>query len=115
MKKLKFIAKNGKLLSITVADNFWRRFCGLMLTSPQPANKALLLEPCNSIHMMFMRYSLDIVYLDKQNRVLKIVTNLSPWVGLSCCFKAHKVLEMSAGMAVEYGIKVNDVLIMSNE
>lgn len=65
-------------LTVHLATTFWQRFRGLMLRRPLPPATALLIAPCNSIHMCFMRFAIDAVYLDKQGRILKITRHLRP-------------------------------------
>lgn len=96
-------------LTVHLATTFWQRFCGLMLRRPLPSATALLIAPCNSIHMCFMRFAIDAVYLDKQGKILKITRHLRPWLGLSACWHAHSVLEMIAGQADALGLKVGQV------
>ena len=93
------ITDSGIVLQVKIADTFLTRLCGLMLRRPLPPATALLIAPCNSIHMCFMRFAIDAVYLDKQGRILKITRHLRPWLGLSACWHAHSVLEMTAGQA----------------
>ena len=93
-------------LTARLATNFWQRFRGLMLSRPLPPATGLLITPCNSIHMCFMRFAIDAVYLDKQGRILKITRHLRPWLGLSACWHAHSVLEMTAGQADALGLRV---------
>ena len=54
-----------------------------MLSRPLPPATGLLITPCNSIHMCFMRFAIDAVYLDQQGKILKITCHLRPWLGLS--------------------------------
>ena len=100
--------KNYPLLRLEVADNFWSRFCGLMLRRSIGAADGLLLSPCNSVHMSFMRFGLDIVYLDDVGCVLKIVPRLRPWLGFSWCPKATAAIELPAGKAQELGLVSGD-------
>lgn len=93
-------------LTVHLATTFWQRFRGLMLSSPLPPATALLIAPCNSIHMCFMRFAIDAVYLDKHGKILKITRHLRPWIGLSACWHAHSVLEMTAGQADALGLRV---------
>lgn len=65
-------------LTVHLATTFWQRFRGLMLRRPLPPATALLIAPCNSIHMCFMRFAIDAVYLDKQGKILKITRHLRP-------------------------------------
>lgn len=96
-------------LTVHLATTFWQRFRGLMLRRPLPPATALLIAPCNSIHMCFMRFAIDAVYLDKQGRILKITRHLRPWLGLSACWRAHSVLEMTAGQADALGLQIGQV------
>lgn len=102
--------KNYPLLHLEVADNFLSRFRGLMLRSSLGEADGLLLSPCGSVHMCFMRFPLDVVYLDGQGRILKIAPNLKPWRGMSLCLKAKSVLELPAGKAGELRLQPGDVI-----
>lgn len=66
-------------LRLRVARSFWARFRGLMLAPPLPAGDALVIQRCASVHCMFMRYAIDVVYVDDDGRVLQCVRNLRPW------------------------------------
>lgn len=90
---------NGKTLEVELADNFIKRFCGLMLRRRLSEGNALLLEPCNSVHMLFMRFAIDVIYLDENLCIKKIVRDLSPWLGMSICFGAWGALELPSGEA----------------
>ena len=112
MKTKIFIVQNKKIsLKVRIADTFWTRFVGLMLQKPLPPATGLLITPCNSIHMCFMRFAIDAVYLDKQGKILKIVRNLRPWLGVSACWQAHSTLELTAGEADWLGLEVGQTLI----
>lgn len=88
---------NGASIEVELADNFLKRFCGLMLRRRLEEGRALLLEPCDGVHMLFMRFAIDVVYLDKELRIKKIVRNLWPWLGLSFCLGAWGALELPSG------------------
>ena len=90
-------------LQLEIADTFFRRFCGLMLRRKLPAGHGLLIAPCSSIHMLFMRFPIDAVWLDRDYRILKISPHLSPWLGLAFCPRAHACLELPAGAADALG------------
>lgn len=108
------IKYNQKLLSanIHVADDPATRMIGLMFRKA-PKGDGLLLEPCNSIHTFFMRYSLDIVFLSKTNEVVKIIRNLPPWRMTWIYFRARKTLELPAGI-LPLEIKEGDTLEIRN-
>lgn len=109
MKRQRFNI-NGNTLDVDIADNFFTRFRGLMLRENIAKGRGLLISPCSSVHMMFMRFTIDVVYLSKGYRILKIVRNLRPWIGVSMCSGAHSVLELKSGEAERLHLKVNQVL-----
>ncbi len=92
-------------LRAEAADTFLSRFRGLMGRATLPPGRGLLLTPCNSVHMCFMRFAIDVIYLDADDRVLKVVQNLWPWLGLSLCPGARAALEVTAGEAARLGIE----------
>ena len=57
----------------------------------------------------FMRFAIDAVYFDGEGRVVKVVSHLAPWLGLSACLRAKGCLEMKAGEANRLGIQVGMV------
>ena len=99
-------------LNVLRADSFFTRFAGLMFRKKLPAATGLFLAPCNSVHMCFMRFAIDVVYLDREYGIVKVVKNLPPWTGLSMCPKAWAVLEMTAGEAERCGLEVGKTLII---
>ena len=90
---------NGASLEIEIADNFFKRFRGLMFRRRLAQGRGLLLAPCNSVHMFFMRFAIDVIYLDENFCIKKIVRDLTPWLGLSICFGAWGALELPSGEA----------------
>ncbi|XOQ26203.1 MAG: DUF192 domain-containing protein [Mitsuokella multacida] len=112
MKTKTFLISGKKTkIKIKVADSFLTRFVGLMLQKPLPPATGLLITPCNSIHMCFMRFAIDAVYLDKEGKILKIARNLRPWLSVSACWQAHSTLELTAGEADWLGLEVGQMLI----
>lgn len=109
------ITYNNKMLSnnIRVADDLWSRLIGLMFRKEIQGADGLLLEPCNSIHTCFMRYSLDVVFLSKDNRIVKIIRDIKPWRMTWIYFRAKKTLELPAGK-LPSDLKVGDVLEVKN-
>ena len=96
----------NNIITVLIADTFLTRFAGLMFRKKLPVATALFLAPCNSVHMCFMRFAIDVVYLDKEYNIIKIVKDLKPWFGLSMCPKAWAVLEMTAGEAERCRLEV---------
>ncbi|MBQ5585597.1 MAG: DUF192 domain-containing protein [Selenomonadaceae bacterium] len=120
MKTVSLFLDNPQLeLRVQVADNFLQRLRGLMLRSPAslPLGTGLLIAPCNSIHMMFMRFAIDVVYLAEDYTVVKTVKNVRPWLGISACFKkgTWAVLELPIGSIEHYGVAVGKRFLQNDK
>ena len=74
----------------------WQRMRGLLGRDGLEPDEGLLIERCSSIHMFFMRFPIDVAYLDADWRVVKKVARLAPW-RLSGCWRASHTLELPAG------------------
>ena len=94
----------------TVADTTIARMRGLLGRKQLPSGEGMLLRPCPSVQTLFMRFPLDIVFLDRDGNVLKIVENLRPWRSAGAR-RAHATLELPAGEAARVGIAVGDRLV----
>lgn len=102
---------SGELVvnSLFIADTPWLRLRGLLGRKPIAEQQGLLISPCNSVHTIGMSYSIDVVYLDKNKNVVKIVENLTPYRA-SICTKATQVIELQAGNVIKKNIKIGDKL-----
>lgn len=109
---IKGAPEGAPFLKIMIADSFLLRLRGLMGRKKLPKATGLLLAPCNSVHMCFMRFSIDVVYLNRDNTIIKVVKNLRPWIGLSMCRSACAALELNAGEAERCGCEVGKQLII---
>jgi uncharacterized protein len=81
-----------------IADTFWTRFRGLMGRRSLRAGEGLFLRPGGSVHTMFMRFPIDVVFLDDELRVLKVVPALRPWRAAGAR-RARAVIELAPGTA----------------
>lgn len=97
------------------ADNFFTRFKGLMFVKEIEDNYALHITPCNQIHMLNMRFALDVIYLDQNDRVVKIDENVQPGKICKTVRNAKSVIEMKAAAAARFGIRQGDTLKMTVE
>ncbi len=86
-----------------LAETPLARMRGLLGRSSLPAGEGLLLRPAASIHMAFMRFPIDAVFLDSEDRVVKVVAELKPW-RMAACRGARAVLELPAGEASRRGL-----------
>jgi uncharacterized membrane protein (UPF0127 family) len=92
-----------------VATTYWSRFWGLMGRGPLPPGEGLLIDPCSSVHTMFMRFPIDVVFLDRGDRVIKVAAELKPYRA-ALCRGSRRVLECVAGTAQVAGIRIGDQL-----
>lgn len=94
------VKHNGQLIAenILLATDPVSQLVGLMFR-PQPPQKSngLLLDPCRSIHTCFMKYDLDIIFLNKHNKIVKVIRNMKPWRMTWIYFTARKTLELRGG------------------
>jgi uncharacterized membrane protein (UPF0127 family) len=104
-----FHSLEGAVLSVQIfpAFSFWRRLRGLLFRSPLQAGEGMWIQPCHSVHTLGMRYALDLIFLDKSQRVLRVVENLVPW-RMANCSGAHSVIEMRGGTLTRHSIQVGD-------
>jgi uncharacterized membrane protein (UPF0127 family) len=96
------------------ALTFFARFKGLQLKKDLPKGNGLLITPCNSIHMFFMRFPIDAVFIDENNTVLYIENSIKPWCISRIIRKSRSVLELPAGTAHSTGTVPGDKLAFSN-
>jgi uncharacterized membrane protein (UPF0127 family) len=82
--------------NITVADTFFKRIRGLLGEKEFPKGCALILKPGNSIHTFFMRFPIDVLFMDKDNRVVKAISHLNPFCLTKIYFRATWVIELPA-------------------
>lgn len=90
--------------AVRLAATFWSRFRGLMLARPLPPGAGLVIVPCSSIHTQFMRFPIDVLYVDKSDVIVGIDRDLRPWRIGRFYRKVHFVVELPAGGAAGCGI-----------
>ncbi len=95
---------------VLLANSSEERRTGLLKQDSLAQGTGLWINPCEGIHTFFMRFAIDVIFLDKQNRVRKIRPALRPW-RLSACITAKSVLELPAGTAQQTGTEVGDQLV----
>lgn len=94
---------------VFLADNVLTRARGLLFRKPLEKSQALLITRCNSVHTWFMTYPLDVVYLNKDGLVLKVVKNLRPY-RFSVCWKAYFVVEAAPRSHLTERVRPGDLL-----
>jgi len=104
---------------LEVASSLWAKFMGLMGRPPLEAGAGLWLPDSNGIHMMFMRFPIDAVFVGRRDaegvcQVVSVHRGLRAWIGLvPLVRRAHGVLELPVGTIDRSGTQVGDSLRLS--
>jgi uncharacterized membrane protein (UPF0127 family) len=93
-----------------LAETALTRMRGLLGRRELPSGEGILLRPASSVHMAFMRFPIDAVFLDRDLRVVKVAADLRPWRAAGSR-GAKAVLEIPAGEAARRGIRTGDRLV----
>jgi len=93
---------------LAVADNFFKRFMGLMGKNDLPQGKGLMIKPCNSIHMFFMKIPLDILFVDRDNKIIHIIKDIKPWKVSKIVPGAVSAIELPIGTIDSSNTEVSD-------
>jgi uncharacterized protein len=91
------LTRNSELAArVEIAGSGGDRRKGLLGRKSLPVGEGLWIVPCEAVHTFFMRFAIDLIYLDRKHRVVKTKENVRPW-RLSACLRAHSVLELPLG------------------
>ena len=108
---------DGRVIAgqVEVADTVWKRFVGLMGRPELPAGHGLYLQPCGSIHMFFMRFPIDAVFVGGDGAIVRIYAAIRPWRVTGIVRKAKACIELPAGTAAAQQLNVGHVVRLSQE
>ena len=95
--------------AVEIADTRRTRRRGLLGRDAMDPTAALILTPCCSIHTAFMRFAIDVMFVDRDGRVRRIVRELVPWRAVWCA-RAHAVVELAAGALRSCEVLVDDAI-----
>ena len=115
-KKYLTVIHNGEIVSNECenANTVIRRYFGLMHRRSMPEGHGLLLDPCNQIHTFNMHFDIDVITLDKENKVLAIFDSVPPWKCKKAVKGGKRVLELNAKEAEKFNIKCGDTLVITD-
>lgn len=94
---------------LELAANPLRRLVGLLGRSSLPEGGAMRFQPASSIHTCFMRFPIDVLFLDADELVVKRVHNLQPW-RFAAARSAKFVVELPAGTLLRHDIEIGDLI-----
>ncbi|MBI4492958.1 MAG: DUF192 domain-containing protein [Chloroflexi bacterium] len=92
------------------ARNLWTRTLGLMGRAGLPPGGGLVLDPGGSIHTCFMRFPLDVVFLDRRGKVLRVIERMPPWRVSPIVWGTRYVLELPPGTIAATGTVAGDTV-----
>lgn len=96
--------------AIDLADTSAKRTRGLLKHTELRAGEGLWIVPCEGVHTFFMKFALDLVYIDRKKVVRKAVSNVAPW-RLSLCLPAHSIVELPVGAIASSDTRKGDQLV----
>jgi uncharacterized protein len=104
--------RTGAVLALRVerATRIWSRLRGLLGRDALPEGCALAIEPCTSIHTLFLRFAIDAAFLDRNGRVLRALSHLRPFRATRVYPLAAQVIELPAGTLARTGTREGDEL-----
>jgi uncharacterized membrane protein (UPF0127 family) len=100
-------------VAVELADTSEKRRVGLLKHERLEPGEGLWIKPCESVHTFFMKFAIDLVYIDKKQKVRKARKAVPPW-RLSACLTAHSILELPAGTIERTGTQAGDQLLIES-
>ncbi len=116
MDRARLIAADGRdIATVELATSPWVRARGLLGRAGLAPGQGLWLAPCRSIHTVGMRFAIDVVFLDREWRVVAVAPALGPcrlaWGG----WRAHGALELASGETTRLGLAAGQQLRLEPE
>lgn len=103
------------LLPKTVmTSNSWEKLRGLLARKPLQTGEAMIIAACAAVHTIGMRYALDLIFLDKHWRILKIAVAVKPW-RIAACPGAAMTVETLAGSLERWDLITGEQLIWKKQ
>jgi uncharacterized membrane protein (UPF0127 family) len=94
------------------ARSIWSRSVGLLGRASLRTGEGLVLDPCSSVHTAFMRFTIDLVYMDRDHRVVKVVPRLKPFRASGARRACRATIELPAGTIESTGTAPGDQLLL---
>lgn len=120
LKRVRELNKKGELKNVSretvlaaqifVADSLLTRTKGLLGETSLPTQSALWIFDCNSVHTFFMKFPIDIIFVNSDLQIRKIYRNVGPWRMTLPNFSFDSVFELPGGSLTEGSAQVGDQL-----
>ena len=96
-----------------LAGTPFKRIKGLLGKKSLEKGQALILRPCTSIHTFFMGFALDVLFVNKDNRVVKAVSSIKPFRITGVYFSSSFAIELPAGTIQATGTSIGDTILIN--
>lgn len=93
-------------MKIIVAETFFDRVKGLLGKDSLPPNTGLLIKPCKQVHTFFMKFTIDVVFIDKKGIIVHLEKALKPFKISKYVWKAYAVIEFAEGTIEKQGYQI---------
>ena len=100
--------------NVTVAGSIFARLKGLLGKKGLKDGEGMYLEPCLQIHTCFMKFPIDVLFIDKSNIVIHIIKALKPFRFSGVYINAKAVIELASGVIEKTTIEIGDALLLEN-
>jgi len=97
---------------VVIANTLFKRIKGLLGKKEFKKGQALILNPCNSIHTFFMHFPIDVLFVDKDNRVIKAISVFPPFRFSNIYFNSAFVIELPSGTINSTSTSEGDLLLI---
>ena len=99
---------------VTVARSVLARLVGLIGRDSMAEGSALIIPGCRQVHTWLMRFSIDILFCDRQNRIISALENVKPFRLTGYYSSASYTIELPAGTISAFGLKQGDVMLIED-
>ncbi len=97
---------------VTVAGSIFARMKGLLGKKCLKDGEGMYFEPCSSIHTLFMKFPIDVLFIDKGNIVIHIIKTLKPFRFSGVYINAKACIELASGVVDLSSTEVGDTLLL---
>lgn len=101
--------------NVKMAQTFVNRALGLILKSSLKEGEGLVIKPCCSIHTFFMKFAIDVIFVNKKNEVIALYKNVKPWRILPIHLASRYVIELPSGTITAKNITEHDIINIEQE
>lgn len=103
--------KNLICQNASLADTPLSRIVGLLKRESLSSDEGMVITHCRSIHMFFMRFAIDVIFIDKNSRIVGLVKSIKPFRMSPYFFKACSAIELAAGTIEKTKTLIGDQIL----